>query len=127
MWTRIAVVAVGGAMGAAARYAISGWVMRYFKGPLFPLGTLGVNVAGAFLLGLLMGATTSGRWLAPPVLRIWIGVGILGGFTTFSTFTYETVEAIRLGNARVALANVFLSLVCGIGACWLGLLLGDRL
>jgi CrcB protein len=124
---RLFVVAVGGAFGAVARYLVSGWVAHMARGSSFPWGTLVVNVAGSLLLGLVMGATTTGRLMVAPELRLLVAVGVLGAFTTFSTLSYETLEAIRVGAVGVAFANLAFSLVVGLGACWIGLRLGGRL
>lgn len=126
MVSRLLAVAAGGALGAVSRYLLSGWVARLAGGSAFPWGTLAVNVLGSFCLGLLMGAGGEGRWLIPPTLRTLIGIGFLGAFTTFSTFSYETLEALRIGDHRVALGNVAASLASGLLACWLGLEVGSR-
>ena len=118
---------MGGACGAVARYLLSGWVARATATSSFPYGTLTVNLLGSVLLGLIMGATASGALLVPPRLRIAVAVGGLGAFTTFSTFSYETVAALRAGDLRSALLNVAVSVVAGLAACWLGLTLGERL
>jgi CrcB protein len=124
---RLLLVAVGGALGAAARYAVSGWAARLSAHSTFPYGTLTVNVAGSFLLGLLMGAAASGPLLVSPRLRAFLALGFLGAFTTFSTFSYETMAALRVADLRTALANVAVSVAAGLAACWLGLALADRL
>lgn len=121
---RLVAVALGGAAGAVARYALSGWVSAATRSSPFPYGTLSVNVVGAALLGLIMGATTSGRLMLSPAWRAFMTIGLLGAFTTFSTFGYETVQAARLGDLRVAFANLTVSLALGLGACWLGLKVG---
>ena len=125
--TRILAVAAGGALGAVARYLASGWVARLAPGSRFPWGTLVVNVSGAFVLGVVMAATTSGRLSMSPAARTFVTIGVLGAFTTFSTFSYETLEAIRLRDWGLGLANVMASLVVGLAACWVGLMVGDRL
>jgi len=124
---RLAAVALGGALGATLRYAVSGWVAAATRSSVFPYGTLSVNVAGAAVLGLVMGGLTSGRISLDPTLRVFLTIGVLGAFTTFSTFSYETVQAARLGDVRVALANVAASLLLGFVACWIGLKLGRTL
>lgn len=124
---RTLAVAFGGAIGAVGRYWLSGWVSRITAEHPFPFGTLMVNIAGAVLLGLLMGATTSGRLLVNPTLRTLLTIGCLGAFTTFSTFAYETLEALRAGDVRIALANVTLSVILGLACAWLGLTLGERI
>ena len=124
---RTLAVAVGGAVGAVGRYWISGWISRVTAQHPFPFGTLSVNLVGAFILGLVMGATTSGRFLVNPTIRILITIGCLGALTTFSTFAYETLEALRTGDFRIALANVGISIIAGLFAAWLGLNLGERM
>jgi len=121
---RLVLVAVGGALGAVARYTVSFLFGRVW--PAFPWGTLVVNVVGSFLLGLLMGATASGRFLLDPAWRSFLGIGILGAFTTFSTLSYETVEAVRGGSPMHALGMVLANLVLGLLFCWIGLFLGER-
>ncbi len=124
--TRLLAVALGGAFGAVSRYLISGWVARLTHESAFPYGTLAVNVTGSFLLGLMMGLGGEGRLLLPPAVRVVLGIGFLGAFTTFSTFSYETVEALRIGDFRVAVGNTVISVVTALAACWLGLELGTR-
>lgn len=111
-------VAVGGALGAVARYGVGLGAARWL-GLGFPWGTLAVNVVGGFAMG----------WLAARVgpeqeaLRLALGVGVLGGFTTFSAFSLETV---RLMEHQPGLAALYAaaSVVLSVGACWLGLYLG---
>lgn len=124
---RSVAVAVGGALGAVSRYLLSGWVAHLTGESLFPFGTLVVNTSGAFVLGVIMGGAGSGRFLVPPTVRTLLTIGILGGYTTFSTFSYETVEALRVGDIRVALANVGATVILGLAACWAGLSVGERL
>lgn len=97
-----------GAFGCLARYAVSGWIYSLL-GRALPWGTLGVNVAGSFLLGLLMEGSL--RSTLPPEFRIGIGVGFLGGFTTFSTFSYETFRMLEEGSYLQAGVNVLLNVV----------------
>jgi CrcB protein len=127
MLTRLLAVALGGAFGAVARYLLSGWIARLGSASSFPWGTLAVNGLGSFFLGLLMGLGSEGRFLVSPFWRILLGVGFLGAFTTFSTFSFETVEAWRGGDGRVALANIAASLAMALPACWLGLSVGEQL
>jgi len=124
---RILAVALGGAAGAVARYALSGWIALSTRSSPFPWGTLSVNVLGGAALGLVMGAVTSSRLVVPPVLRDFLTIGVLGAFTTFSTFSYETVQASRLGYDRVAAANIAANLILGLAACWIGLRVGRSL
>lgn len=119
---RYLVIAGFGALGAVARYAVDGVVSRATAGQ-FPWGTLAVNVAGSFALGLLVELTTS-RMVLPAEWRVALGIGFLGAFTTFSTFAYETVRMLEAGAVGEALANVALSLALGIAAAALGVGVG---
>ena len=109
------VVAGGGALGATCRFLSSTAVNRMF-GSAVPLGTVAVNVLGSFLLGLLLGSNT-----LPEHWRLALGVGFLGSFTTFSTFSVDTVRLIQQGDLKVALINVSLHIALGFGAAALGL------
>ena len=111
-------VGVGGFFGAVARYLVSGWAQRFMVGS-FPLGTLVVNVAGCFALGVLMAWLDRG--LLSPAMRQLLAVGFLGALTTFSTFGYETFDLLRGGEAGLALASVAANLLVGLLAVWLGL------
>ena len=116
---RFLLVCLGGAFGAGARYAISGFALRLF-GSSFPFGTLVVNVAGSFLLGLVMEVGLLSEALSPN-LRIALAVGVLGGFTTFSTFSYETLALFRQGASGLGLLNVLVQLFGSLVAAFLGL------
>lgn len=122
MWTRAILVALGGALGTAVRYAASSYLGRHF--PSFPWGTLLVNTAGSFLLGFLMGASISGRYLLSPTLRSFLSIGFFGGLTTFSTLCYETLAAWRSGSGGGAMLAA--NLILGLVSCFLGLTLGER-
>lgn len=104
-------IAVGGALGAVARYGLGGLVYGW-AGAGFPWGTLAVNVVGSFALGLTLPFLEA--VLVPPEIRAFVAIGFLGAFTTFSTFSYETVAMIQDGEwsraALYALASVLLSL-----------------
>lgn len=126
-WARSVVVALGGAIGAVGRYWISGWVSRLSTPSVFPWGTLTVNVVGALVLGTFVGATAFGRFAVSPNLRAFVAIGVLGAFTTFSTFAYENLEALRVGDLRSAILNIGASLFVGLAACWIGLAVGQRL
>jgi len=114
-------VALGGALGSAARYACSTGAARWL-GAGFPYGTLFVNVAGSFAIGLLAALVAAdGRPLLGSDARAFVLVGVLGGFTTFSSFSLETLELARSGAVGAAAANVALSIALCLGGVWLGL------
>lgn len=118
----VAALVVGGGIGAGARYLADGVVMKGRTGA-FPLGILVVNVTGSFLLGLLTGL---GSNLAPVWLTI-LGVGVLGGFTTFSTVAVETVLLAQNGRRDWAWVNLLGTLAAGVVAAAIGLMLGGIL
>lgn len=111
-------LAVGGALGTMSRYAVSGWVVDRY-GPS-PLGTFTVNIAGSFLIGLIL-VLTEGRFLVSSDLRIFMTTGFLGGFTTFSTFMFETMGLLEDRSYQAALFNAGGSLLAGLIAVWLGM------
>ncbi len=114
----VLIVGLGGFVGSVGRYALSGWVHRLLPYAAFPWGTLAVNVSGCFLIGLFSGLADS-RQLWGPDLRLFVMLGILGGFTTFSSFAYETAALARDADPLRALANVALQVVLGLSAAWL--------
>ncbi|MBU1437258.1 MAG: fluoride efflux transporter CrcB [Gammaproteobacteria bacterium] len=116
-------IAAGGAIGASLRFAVSEWLVHLF-GRAFPFGTLLVNILGSFVLGLLYGLLVTEQ-LAPNPWRIFIGIGVLGAFTTFSTFSMDTVLLLQQGAWLKAGANVVLNLVLCLTLAWLGLKLGS--
>jgi len=116
------VIFIGGGLGAVARYLLQGFVYR-FTGTEFPYGTLIVNILGCFTIGLLMSSMEE-RFIATPALRLFLTIGILGGFTTFSSFSYETMALLREGNLVAGGMNVIASVAVCLGATWLGLGLG---
>ena len=112
-------VFLGGGLGAAMRYWLSGAVYRLLSSS-FPYGTLVVNVIGCFVIGLWMSLFTE-RFAGNPALRVFLVIGILGGFTTFSSFSYETIALIRDGQIVSAILNIGLSVVICLLATWIGL------
>ena len=114
-------VGLGGAVGAMGRFGLGSAISRVWTNS-FPLGTLLVNVLGAVLMGLLMGALgrVSPAWSEPA--RLFVAVGVLGGFTTFSSFSLETVTLIERGQVLSAAAYVLLSVVVCLAGLYLGLL-----
>jgi CrcB protein len=116
--TKLLVVGIGGFLGAVARYAVSGWVQSK-AGPVFPAGTLAVNVVGCLVLGAVMTIVET-RSVLGPEARLFLTVGIVGSFTTFSTLGYETLELFRTGAFRLAIVYVAANLVVGLLAVWVG-------
>ena len=118
---------IGGGLGSVARFALSGLVARRI-GETFPWGTLAVNVTGSLLIGFIAAATApEGRWLVTPGARQFVMLGLLGGFTTFSSFSLQTLELMRDGDWLRAAGNVVLSFVLCLAAVWLGHLLATGL
>jgi CrcB protein len=113
-------VAVGGGVGAALRFVLDGVVKA--RVTVFPLGTLVINVSGSFVLGLLTGLGEAGVIPLPGVAIL--GTGMMGGYTTFSTASVETVQLLRSGATRLAVLNGLGMLVVSVGAAALGLWIG---
>jgi CrcB protein len=121
----VVLVFVGGGIGAAARYWLQG--IAYQKlGSDFPYGTLIVNVVGCVLIGFLMSSMEE-RFLVHPSLRVLVTIGILGGFTTFSSFSFETIAMLRDGEVFRAAVNVIVSVGVCLAGAWIGLRLGELL
>lgn len=122
-----ALIAVGvglmGALGAGARYLMVEWVARWWRGPL-PVATLIINLSGAFALGVATTALASPSGLVP---RVLLGAGFLGGYTTFSTLSFETLALARRGEMGFAWLNIGASLAGGLVAAGLGMALGMAL
>ena len=118
------VVAIGGAIGACTRYLVSIWAAERF-GAEFPMGTLIVNIAGCFIIGIFMTLTTE-RLIVSPYWRLVFAVGFLGGLTTFSSFGFETLRLVEEADLLQAFWNIALNLGVGLGATWLGIV-GARL
>jgi len=118
-------ICLGGAAGTGARYLLSGWALAAF-GPAFPYGTIGVNVLGSFLVGLLVQIFVATPGLSP-TLRLALTTGVMGGFTTYSAFNQETVRYIEDGAWRFALGNVALTLLLCLAAGFAGMALGRSL
>lgn len=116
--TKILLVFIGGGLGAVSRFLVT----TALAGKLgnFPLGTLTANLFGSLLMGLVLGIL-AGRFDS---IRLFVAVGFLGGFTTFSSFSAETLTLIQNGQIFAAAANVIVSVVAGLGACAVGLKIG---
>jgi CrcB protein len=128
----VAWVALGGALGSALRFIVSGLVAHHLADPLsrlsgkwlsvaFPWGTLTVNVTGSLFIGMMAALVSpDGRWLVSPALRQFVMLGVLGGFTTFSSFSLQTLDLLRDGEWFMASANVLLSVAVCLIAVWAG-------
>ena len=117
-------ILAGGGAGSLLRYVAGSAIMTRF-GSRFPLGTLAINVTGSFLIGVLMTLFTE-RYQPQSNLRLLLVVGFLGGYTTFSSFEWETYAAIREGGFWIGLTNVVGSVGLGYAAVWVGALLARR-
>jgi CrcB protein len=123
--SQVIAIAVGGAFGSVLRYGLSTWV-HTFAGRGFPYGTLAVNVLGCLAMGILFVLLVE-RMGASAVWRAGLLIGVLGGFTTFSTFSIETFNLIEQGAMAKAAGNMAASLILCVGATWLGVILARQL
>jgi CrcB protein len=117
-------IGIGGALGSMGRYGVSR-VFAFWFGETFPWGTLVVNVSGSFVIGLLAGLTSdpNSRFLVAPDMRQFLLVGICGGYTTFSSFSLQTLSLMREGDVLEASSNIVMSVVFCLIFVWLGLVL----
>jgi CrcB protein len=120
-WQAALLVALGGAIGSVLRWAMVALTLERF-GPGFPWGTLTVNLVGSFAIGLVAGLATSSAGISP-AMRLFIATGILGGFTTFSAFSLDTLTVGRDSGAPLALLYVASSVCLGLAAAAVGLAL----
>jgi CrcB protein len=112
-------VALGGALGSVSRYLLGTWTQSFSKSLDFPYGTLTVNLIGCFLIGVFSQlAETRGAFT--PESRAFVFMGILGGFTTFSSFGNDTMNLLRAGETVNALANIGANVLTGLALVWLG-------
>lgn len=112
-------VALGGALGAGSRYMLGGWLHAQL-GSGFPWGTFAVNILGSLAIGLVLGL--SGRGGLSTGASLFLATGVLGGFTTFSAFSYDTLQLLSRGAVGVSLLNALGQLTAGIAAAYLGFL-----
>ena len=119
-------VAVGGAIGSVARHAVNHLVHGRWMATRFPIATMVVNLAGCFVIGLLAGLLASERITLRPYGREFVFVGLLAGFTTFSTFGLDTLLLSRAHEPGQAAMNAALQVVGGLVAVWIGYWLGTR-
>ena len=118
----ILLVGLGGFIGAVFRFTLGGWVQDWSKSIGFPYGTLAVNLLGCFLIGWLSQLAES-RNLFSPEVRMLVFIGLLGAFTTFSTFGLETMNLLRDNRVILAISNVLVQVVFGLGMVWVGRLI----
>lgn len=121
---RYVLVMLGAAVGGVARYIVWAAITQRFSGK-FPLGTLAVNLTGCFAIGVLMTVLTE-RLVADPRWRLLLVTGVLGGYTTYSSFAWETFQSIRDGSPWIGLIYVMASVILGYLAVWCGALLAKR-
>jgi fluoride exporter len=121
-------VALGSAIGGVARFWLSGIVASTKLGGTFPLGTLVINVTGSFAISFFNGITNSdGRFFAPASARTFFMIGVCGGYTTFSSFSLQTLNLANEDEWLQAGANVFLSVALCLAGAWLGHVLANLL
>ena len=125
-WGQVVIVGLGGFIGSAGRFAVSGLVQRVFPLNTFPYGTLVVNVVGCLAIGFLAGLLEV-RQVLTPSQRLFLVVGVLGGFTTFSAFAYETLNLLQTSDFARAMANVIAQVTFGLTAAWIGYLTAQQL
>jgi len=111
-------ICLGSAIGGGARYLLSTWLLGVL-GPAFPFGTLAVNVLGSFLVAAIMYVGLETPHVAP-LVRLTLATGVMGGFTTYSTFSYETMRYLQQGAWGLAISNVLMTLFACLAACFLG-------
>jgi CrcB protein len=117
--TKILLAGAGGFIGSVLRYGVSQLIDQWYGRGDFPFGTLAVNVIGCLIIGVLT-QLAEARGMFSSEARVFLVVGILGGFTTYSSFGNDTINLWRAGQAGRALLNVAAQLVLGLGAVWLG-------
>jgi len=121
---RYLAVVAGGALGTGLRYSLSTLIYSTIKEPSFPYANLVINVSGSFMIGLLVELFES-RWLVSTTTRIMVLTGILGGYTTFSSFSFETYALLRDGEVWRGIVNASANVLVGLVAVWLGIRLAQ--
>lgn len=125
MLVNASLVGAGGFIGAIFRYGLSGFVQRSATFAAFPYGTLAVNMLGCLLIGIAVGLIDS-RQMIHPEFRSFVLVGVLGGFTTYSTFGLETFALLREAEILRAAGNVAIHVILGIALVWIGYSLASK-
>lgn len=121
-WQSVLAVLVGGGIGSVLRYVLT-FVITQRLGPGFPWWTFIINVSGSFVIGLVAEVTQTRAFAGAPLLRVFLMTGVLGGYTTFSTFSLDALTLAREGNAPFALGYAGASVVLGIAAAYAGVAL----
>lgn len=121
LWKNILLVGIGGGVGSIARFLCQKYIYQWYPHP-FPFATMLVNIFGCFLIGLFYALAEKGNILTPE-WRILLTTGFCGGFTTFSTFAYENVNLLKNGDLTYFILYTTASIILGILATWLGILL----
>src|SRR5438045_5453660 len=121
---QILIVALGGGLGSVLRYKLGGFALHHTEAWNFPVSTFSVNVIGCFVIGVLA-ALVEHHDLFSPSVRLLLFTGLLGGFTTFSAFGYESLYLLRRGLNGIAFSYVLTSVICGIAAVFVGLKMVD--
>ncbi len=116
------VIGIGGFLGANTRYLVAGWAARRF-GATFPYGTFIINISGSFILGFFM-AFLRDRAFIHPNYRLFFAIGFLGAYTTFSTFTYESLRLLQDGSILLGVINILSSIIIGLVGVFIGFVLG---
>jgi CrcB protein len=123
---KILLVLLGGAVGTGCRYGLSSLVYHFVERPTFPYANLLINVSGSFLIGVLA-EVFEARVLVSPAVRVALLTGVLGGYTTFSSFSFETFSLLRDGEWLLAALNAVGSVLLGLLAVWAGMRLAQLL
>ena len=124
LWVKVMVLSLGGALGVNVRYWMGAWISRWAS-PQFPWPTFTINVSGSFAIGFL--AVLLARWLPHPNIRLLVIVGFLGGYTTFSSYSYETLTLAERGELALAFVYVTSSVILGLAAVGSGAALARML
>ena len=122
---RLLLIALGGAVGTVLRYLVAVLAVQWL-GPGFPYGTFIVNASGAFIIGMVQGLATDSA-LVPEPARLFLATGLMGGFTTYSAFSFETVRLMEMDEWQAAWINVVLTTAVCLLLCFLGLVAGRAL
>ncbi len=116
---RLLIVGLGGFLGTVFRFMLAEWVHKILNNPWYPYGTFAVNVLGCLLIGFL-GGLADNKGLLNSEMRLFFLIGILGGFTTFSAFGYETIALFRDAQMLAVMVNIISNVALGLGAVFLG-------